>query len=284
MNQSQAAYPRVSSISAVKSISLVSFVCSLLCSLACSLACVACTEGSAKSRSVGSAGAAAKATDATRVIPKPNPAVRGSIVVLGSSTAAGVGPKDPNNAWVSRYKATLARQYPNVTLVNLAVGGQSTFELQPTGYLPPPNRPAPVLGKNITAALALQPNAIIVNLPSNDQANNYPLAEQLANYERIASLARSAQVLLWVSTSQPRNFKDAVQLENLTQARDAISKKFAPRTLDFWTPFAAPNGFIKATYNSGDGTHLNDAAHAILSGIVEAAHIPEKFGELRRGD
>ena len=282
MNQSQAAYPRVSSISAVKSISLVSFVCSLLCSLASSLACVACTEGSAKSRSVGSAGAAAKATDAPRVVPKPNPAVRGSIVVLGSSTAAGVGPKDPNNAWVSRYKATLARQYPNVTLVNLAVGGQSTFELQPTGYLPPPNRPAPVLGKNITAALALQPNAIIVNLPSNDQANNYPLAEQLANYERIASLARSAQVLLWVSTSQPRNFKDAVQLENLTQARDAISKKFAPRTLDFWTPFAAPNGFIKATYNSGDGTHLNDAAHAILSGIVEAAHIPEKFGELQR--
>ena len=145
--------------------------------------------------------------------------------------------------------------------------------------MPPPNRPAPAHGKNITAALALQPNAIIVNLPSNDQASNYPLAEQLANYERIASLARSAQVLLWISTTQPRNFNDAAQLENLTQARDAISKNFAPRTLDFWTPFAAPNGFIKASYDSGDGTHLNDAAHAILSGIVEAAHIPEQFAD-----
>jgi len=208
---------------------------------------------------------------------RANPSVRGSIVVLGSSTSAGIGPKDPKNAWVSRYRARLAEQFPNVRLVNLAVGGYSTFEIQATDFRPPANRPAPVEGKNISAALALNPSAIVVNLPSNDQANRYPLAEQLANYDRVATLAKSAHVPLWVSTPQPRNFNDPAQLDSLMRARDAISERFAPRTLDFWTPFASANGFIKASYNAGDGTHLNDAAHAILASIVEAARIPEQF-------
>jgi len=206
-----------------------------------------------------------------------NRSVRGSIVVLGSSTAAGIGPNDPNNAWVARYQAFLATQFPNVTVVNLAVGGQTTFEVQPTGYVPPANRPAPVEGKNITAALRLNPSAIVVNLPSNDQANNYPLTEQLENYDRLANSAREAHVALWVSTSQPRNFNESAQVDDLMEARDAILEKFAPRALDFWTPFASPNGFIKATYNAGDGTHLNDAAHALLATIVESAQIPEHF-------
>src|SRR6478735_625672 len=201
----------------------------------------------------------------------------GAIVVLGSSTAAGIGPKNPENAWVSRYHAHLSAHFPNVTLLNLAVGGQTTFEIQPTGYVPPPNRPTPVEGKNITAALAFHPRAIIVNLPSNDQANNYPISEQLANYDRIASLADAAHVPLWVSTPQPRNFTDSAQLESLMRVRDALAKKFAPRTLDFWTPFATREGLIKAIYNAGDGTHLNDAAHALLVDIVESARIPERF-------
>jgi lysophospholipase L1-like esterase len=252
-------------------------------SLACLLAIitVGCTENRASSGTLNRADAA-KATDAEskRAPLQANHSVRGLIVVLGSSTSAGTGPKDPKNAWVARYKAYLAERFPNVTLVNLAVGGQTTFEIQPTGYTPPPNRPAPVLGKNITFALGLNPSAIIVNLPSNDQANGYPLAEQLANYDRIANTSASAHVELWVSTTQPRNFRGSAQLGNLMQARDAISKKFAPHTLDFWTPFAAPDGSIKATYDSGDGTHLNDAAHAILASIVEAAHIPEQFPAL----
>lgn len=236
----------------------------------------ACTETSSSSSTNRARPTANTASTSHAVVPA-DPSVRGLIVVLGSSTSAGTGPKDPMNAWVPRYRARLAEQFPNVKLVNLAVGGQTTFEVQPTGYVPPANRPAPVAGKNITAALALNPQAIIANFPSNDQANHYPLAEQLANYDRIAGLASRAHVLLWVSTTQPRNFGDSAQLESLMQARDAISKTFAPRALDFWTPFAAPNGQIKALYNAGDGTHLNDAAHAILASIVEAAHIPEQF-------
>ncbi|HYP86652.1 MAG TPA: hypothetical protein VEQ59_00825, partial [Polyangiaceae bacterium] len=88
------------------------------------------------------------------------------IVVLGSSTSAGTGPRDPDDAYVPRYRALLARRFPSFTLINLAVGGQTTYEIQPTGFVPPPNRPRPVSGKNVSAALAQSPAAIIVNLPS----------------------------------------------------------------------------------------------------------------------
>jgi lysophospholipase L1-like esterase len=204
-----------------------------------------------------------------------DPASRAVIVVLGSSTSAGTGPKDPNNAWVPRYQAYLARQFPGFVLTNLAVGGQTTYHIQPTGYVPPRGRPAPVEGKNITLALALKPDAIIVNLPSNDQAGDYSQAEQQANYERVARLAANAQVKLWVSTSQPRNYAESSRLTSLMQTRGFVLQRFAPRTLDFWTPFARASGTIKPEYDSGDGVHMNDAAHAILADIVIAAQLPQ---------
>lgn len=197
------------------------------------------------------------------------------IVVLGSSTSAGYGPKDPDNAYVARYEAYLARAFPQFGLVNLAVGGQTTYHIQPSGFTPPAHRPRPVEGKNITAALALKPRAIIVNLPSNDTAENVSEAEQLANFNRVADLAKAAHVLLWVTTTQPRDFTNAAQIQEQQHVRDAILAAFAPRALDFWTPFATANGKIKPEYGAGDGTHLNDAAHALLRDIVVRAKIPE---------
>jgi lysophospholipase L1-like esterase len=197
------------------------------------------------------------------------------IVVLGSSTSAGTGPSDPNNAWVPRYRAYLQQRFPAFGLTNLAVGGFTTYHVQPSDFIPPTGRPTPVAGKNITAALALKPDAIIVNLPSNDAAAHVPLAEQLANYQRLGELASAAHVPLWVSTSQPRNFGDGAQRALLTQASDGIQRRFAPRVLDFWTPFADAAGRIEPEHDSGDGTHLNDAAHARLLEIVVAAQVPE---------
>jgi hypothetical protein len=50
-----------------------------------------------------------------------------------------MGSKDPQNAWAIaiRDKAYLAERFPNVTPVNLALGGQTAFEIQATGDLPP---------------------------------------------------------------------------------------------------------------------------------------------------
>jgi len=196
------------------------------------------------------------------------------IVVLGSSTSAGTGPRDPEDAYVPRYRALLARRFPDFTLSNLAVGGQTTYEIQPTGFVPPPNRPAPVVGHNIRAALAQHPAAIIVNLPSNDAAENFSATEQLENFARVAQAAAEAGVLLWVTTTQPRNFS-AAQIAIQREVRSAILNRYSPRSLDFWTPFAAADGTIKPEYGAGDGIHLNAQAHSILLKLVLAAKVPE---------
>ena len=197
------------------------------------------------------------------------------IVLLGSSTSAGTGPKDPDNAWAERYASYLERHFPDFQLVNLAVGGQTTYHIQPTGFVPPPHRPPPAPGKNITAALSIGPRALIVNLPSNDSAANVPAEEQLRNLERVANLAYAQHVPLWVSTTQPVDFGAASQRHVQSTMRQRILERFAPRALDFWAPFATAEHKIKSEFNAGDGVHLNDAAHALLADIVIAARLPE---------
>ena len=186
------------------------------------------------------------------------------LVVLGSSTSAGVGPSEPQEAYVPRYQTYLARQFPDCTLVNLAAPGQTTYHIQPTGFRPPPNRPAPAVGKNI--------DAIIVNMPSNDAAANIPAAEQLDNFARLAKLAREAHVRIWFSSTQPRNFSEA-QIAIQRQVAQAILKQYAPQALDFWTPFATAAGTLKSDYDAGDGIHLNAAGHSILLRILVGATI-----------
>src|SRR6188768_3368610 len=116
------------------------------------------------------------------------------IVVLGSSTSAGAGPSKPENAWVERYRAYLKTKFPNFQLTNLAVGGYTTYQIQPSDYAPGGNLPGPDSDHNITMALSLKPNAIIINMPSNDTNANYPAATQMANFERVTALARQSGV------------------------------------------------------------------------------------------
>jgi lysophospholipase L1-like esterase len=140
--------------------------------------------------------------------------------------------------------------------------------------MPAAGKPQPSPEHNITKALSLAPNSIIINLPSNDQFFGFTTAEQLENYERVAALAEAAGVALWVTTSQPRNFADPADLQALFEAKDAIVARFGEKSIDFWTDLAEADGTIRPELDSGDGIHLNDAAHAILADRVIAEDIP----------
>lgn len=197
-----------------------------------------------------------------------------SIVVLGSSTAAGVGPSKIDSAWVTKYKNYLYERNTTVKVINLAVGGYTTYDIMPTGFIPPPNRPAPKPANNITKALDYNPYAIIINLPSNDVTLGFTIAEQLANYDTILSLAGSHNIPVWVSTTQPRNFTVS-QIQKQIEMRDSTYARFGEKAIDFWTEIADSNGRINPIYDSGDGIHLNDKGHAILFSRVVAKNIFE---------
>ena len=196
-----------------------------------------------------------------------------NIAVLGSSTAAGVGPSSSDSAWVTRYRNYLFEKNTTIKVINLAVGGYTTYDIMPTGYVPPESRPSPSISQNITKAVSYSPKAIIINLPSNDVSSGYSISEQLANYDTILSVANSNNIPVWITTTQPRNFSDIQQIRKQIEMRDSTYSRFGDKAIDFWTDIADSNGRINSIFDSGDGVHLNDTAHAVLFSRVVKAHV-----------
>jgi lysophospholipase L1-like esterase len=187
------------------------------------------------------------------------------IVVLGSSTSAGTGASQPDSAWVNRYTAYLQGINPANEVINFGVGGYNTYRIMPSGFIPPVNRPNPDPARNISAALAENPDAIIVNMPSNDVAAGFTYAEQMFNLDTIVSIAQQNNVPIWICTTQPRNFGNQAQLDLQWELKDSIYAYFNPYTIDFWTTIATPSYTIEPFYDSGDGVHLNDFGHGLLA-------------------
>ena len=195
------------------------------------------------------------------------------VVVLGSSTAYGTGASNVDSSWVGKFTAYVKRKNSQSQVYNFGIPGFTSYQnLCPTGFTAPANRPAVNSSFNITAALAIHPDAIIINMPSNDAANDYTIAEQQANFERAIRLADSAQVLVWVSTTQPRNNMSAAGTANLTGMRDWILTRFGDKAVDFWSTVANGDGTI-SNYYDYDYVHVNDLGHDLFYKRIKAESI-----------
>ncbi|MFN8355302.1 MAG: PKD domain-containing protein [Spirosomataceae bacterium] len=196
------------------------------------------------------------------------------VVVMGSSTAAGMNASVADSAWAFRYQRFLMNLSASNRLTNLAMGGYTTYHLSPSWLVAPANRPAFDPDRNITRALALKPDAIILNLTSNDIAQDFDIEETKINYNRIVSVADSAKVPIWVTTSQPRSLNSS-QMITLLKLRDWLRERFGDKCLDFWTGFGTPDGYLLSEFDSGDHIHMNNKGHRILYERVMAKKIHE---------
>ncbi|MGB3773732.1 MAG: GDSL-type esterase/lipase family protein, partial [Leeuwenhoekiella sp.] len=198
------------------------------------------------------------------------------IVVLGSSTAQGVGPEDPADSWVNRYERYLTQQDSRFEIINLARGGYTTYDILPTGtrIKDGVNRTVDT-ERNVTRALSLDPGGIIINMPSNDAAYGYPAEDQLDNYDIISSIIEDQNVPLWVTSVQPKDFGTNTTNKNIQlEMLEAVEDKFGDMTIDFWSGLGqSNNNGILPQYDSGDGTHMNAAGHKILLDRVVGADV-----------
>ncbi len=197
------------------------------------------------------------------------------VVVLGSSTAVGSAAKPLDSSWVSKYDRYLGWIFPSHEVINLAVGGYTTFNIMPTGFAPPSpwnvSKYLSAPGHNITRALQLQPDLIIVNLPTNDCADFIPVDRQVANYDRVVQEGNAAGVPVWITTSQPR-LLGATARTLLQLMNDAIFSRY--RAIDFWYGLADGSGRILPQYDA-DGAHLNNAGHQVLfDRVVSTVRLP----------
>lgn len=202
------------------------------------------------------------------------------IVVLGSSTAFGTGADNLDSTWVNRFNHYVQRIDSTYRVINLAVAGYSTYRIMPNEFHPPSARAPSDLGKNISTAMEYNPRAIIINVSSDDVAYGYSIAEQITNYDALFAFAEKHGVPLWITTPQPRNFSSIELRRQLSSVRDALLNRYSGTrnpVIDFWSGIADSTGGIRSEYDSGDGVHVNNAGHGILSGRVESAKVAEVF-------
>ena len=201
------------------------------------------------------------------------------IVILGSSTAVGYG-ATPKKSWARLFEDSLKKINPNYIVDNLAVAGTTTYAAQPDDYVPPAGRPSPSKGHNITKAIKLGADAIIINFPSNDAVLNYTVDEQKANYKRISEEASKHNILVWVATPQPRNELTRRQVNYQEKMFDWINKYYQGKAINFHDGLASEKDSIIFKYNAGDGIHVNNKGHKILYERVIEKSIPDSLCNL----
>jgi len=184
------------------------------------------------------------------------------LVVLGSSTAAGVGLEDKTKSWVGLMDSA----YTKYEIVNLAIGRICTYHIRANGDSVP-GKPHPDTAHNITKALTYHPNIIIINLPSNDVAYGLSVDEYFSNINRVINQANDVE--FYVTTSQPRNYPDSADRKKLKKIKKLTKPMFGDHALNFWKGIANKDGSIKPIYDVGDGIHLNYAAHRIFFNRID---------------
>ena len=205
------------------------------------------------------------------------------IVVLGSSTAAGTGPSSNDSAWVNRYRNYLQAINASNQVTNLARGGYTTYHLMPDGNQPPAGRPQPDTTRNVSRALELRPDGIIINLPSNDASTGVSVNTQMSNFIAMQQYADSAGVPVWVCTTQPVNYAvNSPKIQVQLDVRDSILSYFGSKAINFWNGLANAQNRIDSNYNA-DGVHLNDAGHRILFSRVRNAQLLSQLVDTVRG-
>jgi len=193
------------------------------------------------------------------------------IVIIGASTAAGTGATPIDSSWVNRLRLTTAQNPKPLTYINLALGGYTTYQGMPTGFKPPVSgRPLPDTARNITKAISLHPNLVMITFPSNDVANGFADDEVINNYAKMVSLLDSAKVPFILFGTQPRNFgaSDSAKRLRLKTLNDKIKAIYTSRTNDYYNLLSTADFMIKPALSFGDGIHVNNKGHYIIMQTV----------------
>ena len=196
------------------------------------------------------------------------------IVVLGSSTAAGIGPIDISNSWVSRLQAHARNKDSRLRINNFARAGYSTYQLLPTGTPSDEERGWPDSDRNISRAISRRPEAIILSMAESDTARGFSIAEQLQNYETIIAAADAARIPIWIATPFPLDLPEDQQ-HQLAELRDALIRQYGERAIDFWAVLLGDDDRLDQRYAEKGGGQLNDAGHLVLFEQVVCADVVE---------
>ncbi len=190
-----------------------------------------------------------------------------TVVILGSSTAAGWGASMYKYSWAGMLTSYL----PLGHVINLAKGGYTSYQILPSAATHPSNRPSADTLRNITAALKKKPTTLIISVTTNDIACGYGVDEIIKNISMIRDQALASGVgRVIITTSHPRNINSAATAKYLLQ-RDKVLKNFGVSAVNIFDPVADSTNLFKAELLCTDGVHPNDKGHQILFEQIKKA-------------
>jgi len=208
-------------------------------------------------------------------------------VAIGSSVCAGEMASPFSNSWQGLLSAHLKAFDPADTVVNLC-GAANTGTMMPTGFSTPrcainAGTTIPDPAHNITAALALHPNAIIMlGGQGNFILGGAPGAGGLCTPNTVASLesdigtivktAAAAGVPLYMSSAGPSNSFDSSRLASATAVNRWMRSTYPGQYLNTDAVLDDGSGGLKAIYGGPD-SHPNNAGHAAIFGVIQLSSL-----------
>ena len=195
--------------------------------------------------------------------------------VIGSSTSACYGFGGPPGAndnftkcYINKLVDFYGAQLLTVQLTNDALTGMNVYEAMPTGSPPVAiggTTYSPNTSRNITHALSVTPDVVLVNYPTNAY-QFLTVHEVMSDLRMIRKTANDAGKACFITTTQPRFDApfDITVRNRLMEIRDSILLQFGYFAIDFWSTVAKPDGTIDPLYDQGDHIHLNYLGHDIL--------------------
>ncbi|MBZ9610361.1 SGNH/GDSL hydrolase family protein [Rheinheimera maricola] len=183
-----------------------------------------------------------------------------SSVIMGSSSAAGAGASQGSLSWAGQFSAW--QQSSGRAVTNIAKGGHTTYQGLAQYCLTADSRPAPDNAHNVSQALALQPDLVIIAYPSNDAALGWSANESVANIMLIRSVLADAGVASVVMSAQPRSL--SASRTALLQEFDRLLLQQLPDCVVSLYNALQQDNRLNPQYDAGDGVHLNDQGHAVV--------------------
>lgn len=106
-------------------------------------------------------------------------------VALGDSTVEGIGASSPATNYVSRLHARLRERYPSARVVNLGVGGATSYD---------------VLDGQLEQAVKLRPHLLTLSIGPNDITSRVPVTAYAENLDAILGrLAKETDAVIVVN-------------------------------------------------------------------------------------
>ncbi|OMP74553.1 SGNH/GDSL hydrolase family protein [[Flexibacter] sp. ATCC 35208] len=187
-----------------------------------------------------------------------------NIVIIGSSSAAGIGANPTDSGWVNRLRLATLDNKKTLYFINLAVAGYTTYQGVPENYSVQEGMPLTDTTKNITKALSYYPSLVMITYPTNDVANGYSDNEIMSNYKEMVRLLDSAKVKYILFGTQPRNFDDAAIRSRLKTLNEKMMSNYGDKFNNLYDTLSTPEGYIKPEFAAADGIHLNNRGHYLI--------------------